>query len=170
MACSEFGWDIDADDVENFSHGLDIVPAFPDSRKAIEELRKYTKVVTLTNVPNELVEKSFNAAGIEVDRILTSQDAQNYKPKKEVFLYSQKVLGLGVDELLHAAFGFLYDIVPATALGYRTVWINRLGIPRLADVKEKYLCGDLETLVILIKGMAKIDEENEAAEAAGEIR
>ncbi len=166
MACKEFGFDYTDEDVESFTYQLDKCKAFPDSREAIAELRTYTKVVALTNVANEITQETFDREGIVVDRILTSQDAKAYKPKHEAFLYSQKVLGLAVDDLMHAAFGFLYDVVPATALGYRTVWINRLGIIRPADVKETYLCGDLKTLAYIIKGMAMTDAENEAKNGA----
>jgi len=61
---------------------------------------------------------------------------------------------LQVSEIWHAGFGFKYDIVPATALGYTTVWVNRQDEGRSVDVKETFLVGDMRTLGYLVKGIA----------------
>ena len=156
----EMGWKITDDDLEDFSHLLDHCKAFPDSADAIAELRKYTKVYALTNSTTPITESTFRREGIVVDGIMTSDDIRAYKPSHKVFKYSQEKLGLTEDQILHCAQGFLYDIVPASALGYDTVWVNRNGIPREANAHETYMVGDLKTLAILIKGFAAIDEEN----------
>jgi len=156
----EMDWSINDDDLEDFSHLLDHCKAFPDSADAIAELRKYTKVYALTNSTTPIVTSTFEREGIEVDGIMTSDDIRAYKPNHKVFRYSQEVLGLNQDHILHCAQGFLYDIVPASSLGYDTVWVNRNAIQRPADAKETYMVGDLKTLAILMEGFAATDEKN----------
>jgi 2-haloacid dehalogenase len=50
-----------------------------------------------------------------------------YKPSPVIFDYAVSALGCEPDEILHVAQGFEYDIMPAHALGWRSVWINRYG-------------------------------------------
>ena len=61
---------------------------------------------------------------------------------------------MDIKDIWHAGFGFKYDVIPATELGYTTVWINRQGEARPSDVKETFLVGDMTTLVYLLKGIA----------------
>jgi FMN phosphatase YigB (HAD superfamily) len=53
-----------------------------------------------------------------------------------------------------SGFGFKYDVVPASELGYTTVWVNRQGEARPLDVKETFLVGDMRTLAYLVTGIA----------------
>ena len=104
-----------------------------------------------------------------MDGIVTAEDAGCYKPNHGGFLLSQKLLGLTADEMMHAGFGFKYDVIPGNQLGYRTIWVNRQGIVRPIDgvsgellqyCKEDILSGDLQTLAYIIKGMHQTDVEN----------
>ena len=86
--------------------------AFPDSVEAIKEIRKLTKFVALTNTDNDIIDACLKNAGIEVDDIVTAEMAGCYKPHTDGFDLSRKRLGLTVDEMMHAGFGFKYDVVP----------------------------------------------------------
>jgi len=172
ITCKDFGFEFTDEDCDAFAASMGHWKAFPDSKDAIKELRKYTKVVMLTNTDNDIIRESLKNAGIEVDDIITAQDAGCYKPQLNGFLLSQKKLGLTVDEMMHAGFGFKYDVIPGNKLGYRTIWVNRQGIVRPIDgvdgselqyCKEDIMCGDLKTLAYIIKGMDVTDKENEAA-------
>ena len=70
----------------------------------------------------------------------------------KVFTWRER-LSLPKSEIWHAGFGFKYDIVPATELGYTTVWVNRQGEARPVNVKETFLVGDMQTLVYLMQGI-----------------
>ncbi|GAC1349450.1 MAG: hypothetical protein NVSMB27_22710 [Ktedonobacteraceae bacterium] len=59
---------------------------------------------------------------------------------------------VAIDDSKHV--GSPYDIVPATELGYTTVWVNRQGHGRPGRVKETFLVGDMQTLAYLVKGIA----------------
>jgi 2-haloalkanoic acid dehalogenase type II len=172
ITCKDFGFEFTDEDCNAFAESMSRWKAFPDSKDAIAELRKYTKVVMLTNTDNDIIRESLKNAGIVVDDIITAQDAGCYKPQLGGFLLSQKKLGLTADEMMHAGFGFKYDVIPGNKLGYRTIWVNRQGIVRPIDgvdgseleyCKEDIMCGDLKTLAYIIKGMAATDAENEAA-------
>lgn len=91
---------------------------------------------------------------MKFDDIITAEQAKAYKPNHKGFHLTRERLGLQVSEVWHAGFGFKYDIVPATELGYTTVWVNRQGEARPMDVKETFLVGDLRTLAYLVRGIA----------------
>ncbi len=66
--------------------------------------------------------------------------------------------------MMHAGFGFKYDVIPGNQLGYRTIWVNRQGIVRPIDgvsgellqyCKEDILCGDLQTLAYIIRACTR---------------
>lgn len=169
ITCRDFGFDFTEQDAVDFSETMAHWRAFPDTVEAIKELRKYTKCVMLTNTDNDIIRATLGNAGIEVDDIITAEDAGCYKPHHGGFLLSQKKLGLTVDEMMHAGFGFKYDVIPGNELGYRTIWVNRQGICRPIDdvtgdlrqyCKEDIMCGDLKTLAYIIKGMHATDVEN----------
>ena len=108
----------------------------------------------ITNTDNDIIAETERTIGVTFDEIITAQQAGAYKPSHKGFLLARERLGLPKSEVWHAGFGFKYDIVPATELGYTTVWVNRQGEARPVNVKETFLVGDMRTLVYLVRGIA----------------
>jgi|GEM_PF-93114 len=154
MTCREYGVPFTVSDSTDFADSMGKWRPFPDTHDAMAEIRKLCKTVLLTNTDNDIVAESVKLMGIEVDDIVTAEMAGMYKPGLDGFHLARKRLGLEVKDILHAGFGFKYDVEPATRLGYETCWINRQGEARPSDIKETYLVGDLKTLVLMLKGMA----------------
>ena len=149
-------YDIPTDkaECEEFANSMGHWKPFPDTRDAIIELQKLLKVVLITNTDNNIIAETERTLDITFDDIITAEQAGAYKPSHKGFLLARQRLGLSVPEIWHAGFGFKYDVVPATELGYTTVWVNRQGQARPVDVKETFLVGDMRTLAYLIKGIA----------------
>lgn len=173
MTADYFGFEVTDEECKAFADSMAHWEAFPDTVEAIKELRKYTKCVMLTNTDKDIAPQTLANAGIEVDGIITAEDAGCYKPSHDGFLLSQKELGLTADQMMHCGFGFKYDVIPGNQLGYTTIWVNRQGIVRPIDdvsgeelqyCREDILCGDLKTLAFIIKGMHQTDVENGFAE------
>ncbi len=154
MTFNEFGYAYTKDDCIEFANTMGQWQPFPDSQDALLELKKYTKIVLITNTDNDIIKESVKQLGVEFDDIITAEMAGAYKPSHKGFHLARKRLGLEVEDILHAGFGFKYDVEPAAELGYETCWINRQGEIRPVDVKETYLVGDMKTFVYMIKGMA----------------
>ncbi len=111
-------------------------------------------VVLITNTDDFIIAETEKTIGVKFDDIITAEQAHAYKPSHAGFRLAQKRLNLPIEDIWHAGFGFKYDVVPATELGYTTVWVNRQGEVRPVDVKETFLVGDMRTLAYLIKGIA----------------
>jgi 2-haloacid dehalogenase len=141
------------EDIEAFADSMGRWEPFSDTKEAILELQKFLKVVLITNTDNAIIAETERTIGVTFDEIITAEQAGAYKPSHKGFMLARERLGLPVSDIWHAGFGFKYDIVPATELGYTTAWINRQGETRPVDVKETFLVGDMRTLVYLIKGI-----------------
>ena len=142
------------EDIDAFAESMGKWQPFPDTKEAILELQKFLKVVLITNTDDTIIAETERTLGVKFDEIVTAEQAGAYKPSHKGFLLARERLGLPVADIWHAGFGFKYDIVPATELGYTTVWVNRQGEARPVDVKETFLVGDMSTLVYLVKGIA----------------
>ena len=154
MAFDSYQIPTDNEECDKFANSMGYWKPFPDAREAILELQKLVKVVLITNTDNQIIQETERMLDVKFDEIITAEQAMAYKPSHKGFQLARERLGLDVSEIWHAGFGFKYDIVPATELGYMTVWVNRQGEVRPVDVKETFLVGDMRTLVYLIKGIA----------------
>ncbi|MBF4695024.1 haloacid dehalogenase type II [Fusibacter ferrireducens] len=157
MTFKEFDLPFDQADVEMFAGSMGSWGLFPDTIESLKELKKYTKIALITNTDNAIIAQSIAQMGVEFDAVITAEKAGVYKPGHNGFALACKELGLKKEEILHAGFGFKYDVVPATDLGFQTCWINRQGEVRPVDYQETYLVGDMRTFVLMIKGMAESD-------------
>lgn len=153
MAFRDYGYPFSPSDCGKFAESMGKWQPFPDTKDALLELKKYTKIALITNTDNEIIRETVKQIGVEFDEIITAEDAGAYKPSHKGFHLALKRLGLDKSEVLHAGFGFKYDVVPATELGFETCWINRYGEVRPVNVKETYLVGDMRTFATLVKGM-----------------
>jgi 2-haloacid dehalogenase len=101
---------------------------FPDVPPALERLRAAgMKLAIITNSDDDLMARNVANIGVPIDRVITGEQVGAYKPSLIVFDYALRALGCEPGDILHVAQGFEYDIVPAHALGWRRVWINRYG-------------------------------------------
>ena len=154
MVFNQYAIPTDKEECEEFADAMGYWKPFPDTRDAIIELQKLVKVVLITNTHDSIIAQTERTIGEKFDDIITAEQAGAYKSSHKGFLLARQRLGLEVSEICHAGFGFKYDIVPATELGYTTVWVNRQGQARPLNVKETFLVGDMRTLAYLVKGVA----------------
>ena len=154
MAFESYQIPTDNEECDKFANSMGYWKPFPDTRDAILELQKLVKVALITNTDNQIIQETERLLDVKFDEIITAEQAMAYKPSHKGFQLARERLGLDVSEIWHAGFGFKYDIVPATELGYMTVWVNRQGEVRPVDVKETFLVGDMRTLAYLVKGIA----------------
>jgi 2-haloacid dehalogenase len=101
-------------------------PVFPEVPAALEEARaRGWKLAALSNSDRDLVDASLSAIGVPFELAIVASEIGSYKPAHGHWLAFERQVGRmpGV----HVAQSHFHDVVPATALGIPTVWINRLG-------------------------------------------
>ncbi|MGI5907000.1 MAG: HAD hydrolase-like protein, partial [Candidatus Pararuminococcus gallinarum] len=145
-------------DIQDFADSMGQWEPFPDAVEAIKELKKYCKVTVITQGTSDIIQATDKNFGFGFDDFVTSDMVNAYKPKYDGFKLSQKRLGMTEKEILHAGFGYKYDIIPASQLGYTTCWVNRSGEPRPAGQSETFMVGDLKTLAAIIRYQSEHDD------------
>lgn len=116
---------------------------FEDSKKFIDNCS--VPIYIVSNIDNIDIQAAVKYHNINVNKIYTSEDARSYKPRRELFEYALNDSGLNTEEVIHIGDSISSDIIGASALGIKTLWINRSGrivpervssITRLTDVFE----------------------------------
>jgi 2-haloacid dehalogenase len=101
-------------------------PVFPEVPAALEEARaRGWKLAILSNSDRELIASSMHTIGVPFELAVVASEIGSYKPAHDHWLAFAGEVGRMPD--VHVAQSHFHDIVPATALGIPTVWINRLG-------------------------------------------
>jgi 2-haloacid dehalogenase len=99
--------------------------AFPEVREALEDARRRGwKLAILSNTDRDFIDASIAQIGIPFDIVLVASELGSYKPAPGHWRAFEREVGRMPD--VHVAASHFHDIVPATALGLTTVWINRL--------------------------------------------
>jgi 2-haloacid dehalogenase len=101
-------------------------PVFPEAPAALEEARaRGWKLAALSNSDRDLIDASLSAIGVPFDLAIVASEIGSYKPAHGHWLAFERQVGRMPD--VHVAQSHFHDVIPATALGIPTVWINRLG-------------------------------------------
>ncbi len=92
--------------------------AFPDTVPALQTLKKYYKLVILSNIDNESIARTVSGPlkGVDFDAVYTAENIGSYKPDLKNFRYlveNVKELGVEKGEILHTAQSLTHDCVPA---------------------------------------------------------
>jgi 2-haloacid dehalogenase len=124
----EWGVAVSVDDCEQYGHSVQHWPAFPDSAEALAYLKKFYKLIILSNVDNRSFSFSNARLGVAFDAIYTAEDIGSYKPDDRNFTYMLAQvgnLGLAKTDILHTAESLFHDHVPARRHGLANCWIYR---------------------------------------------
>lgn len=140
------------DELQGFSESVKDWPAFPDSARALQALKKKYRLAIISNVDDDLFAFSARRLGVQFDWIITAQQAKSYKPSLNNFHFAFKRIGLPKSKILHVAQSLFHDLAPAKAFGLSTVWVNRrhgkagFGATPPAQAQPDLVVPDLQTL------------------------
>ena len=125
----EWGVTVANEEANIFGASVPDWPAFADSAPALQYLKKFYKLVILSNVDRVSFRSSNDKLGVEFDAIYTAQDIGSYKPSPRNFDYMLTRLnedfGLGRKDILHTAQSLFHDHAPANQCGLASAWIDR---------------------------------------------
>ena len=100
-------------------------PVFDDVHDALEAARARGWLLgILTNSDRDLIEASIESIGVPFDLVIAASEIGSYKPAHDHWHAFADVIGRLPD--VHVAQSHFHDVVPSTALGIPTIWINRL--------------------------------------------
>ncbi|HUA02550.1 MAG TPA: HAD-IA family hydrolase [Solirubrobacteraceae bacterium] len=125
---SEVGVALPADERDALGRSLPGWPVFAEVPEELTEAHERGwKLVALSNTDRDFIEASMKAIGVPFDGAIVASEVGSYKPAPGHWRAFQESTGAGPERHVHVAQSHFHDIVPADALGIRTVWINRLG-------------------------------------------
>nr|POF14044.1 putative uncharacterized hydrolase ysaa [Quercus suber] len=128
---AEFGVEANEEEMARFGASVGDWPVYPDTIAALKQLQTHFRLVILSNVDRESFERTLakQFVGIKFDAIYIAEEIGSYKPDLRNFHYliehCQKDLGVSKDGIIHTAQSLYHDIVPATAVGMASAWIER---------------------------------------------
>jgi len=100
--------------------------AFPEVPTALRALQTAgRRIAILSNVDRDLIATSIPKLGIAPDLVVTAEDVGSYKPARGHWERFAQLSGASTADTVHVGASQYHDVVPATALGYRTVFIDR---------------------------------------------
>lgn len=103
-------------------------PSFADSPESLRYLKRFYKLVILSNVDRRSFARTQPRLGVTFDLVCTAEDIGSYKPSLANFEYLLAQLdriGRSKAKLLHVAESLLHDHAPANQLGIASAWIHR---------------------------------------------
>jgi 2-haloacid dehalogenase len=100
---------------------------FPEVPGALAEIRgRDFRVVILSNTDPDLLAASVERIGVEIDDAITAAEAGSYKPAPGHWERFFERHGVEPKQHVHVGASLYHDIEPASRMGMKTVWINRL--------------------------------------------
>ncbi len=101
---------------------------FPEVRGALEGVRaRGWKLAILSNTDPDFVEASLRRIGVSFELAIVASELGSYKPAPAHWDAFFERTGAAREGHVHVGASLFHDIAPATSLGLRTVWVNRLG-------------------------------------------
>jgi 2-haloacid dehalogenase len=115
---------------EEEAHGLaEALPSwepFPEVPVALADARaRGWKLAILSNTDRDFIEASLDRIGVPFELAIVASEIRSYKPALRHWLQFFEQTGAPRDGHVHVAQSYFHDVVPATELGLRTIWINR---------------------------------------------
>jgi 2-haloacid dehalogenase len=101
---------------------------FPEVRDSLERARELGwKLAILSNTDRDLIESSMERIGVPFELAIVASEIGSYKPGHAHWRRFFDETGAARDRHVHVAQSHFHDVVPATELGLRSIWINRYG-------------------------------------------
>jgi 2-haloacid dehalogenase len=105
--------------------------AFADARPALQALKERGhKTAILSNGSPKMLNAAVAAAGMDnlLDEILSVDAIRIYKPRPEVYALVTQAFSVAPADVTFISSN-RWDIMGATAFGFRGIWLNRAGLP-----------------------------------------
>jgi len=142
-----------ADEEDALGRSLPDWEPFPEAPAALEEARaRGWRLAVLSNTDRNLLDASLARIGVGIDVSVVASEIGSYKPSPGHWDEFFARTGIGRERHVHVAASLFHDIAPATALGLRTVWVNRIGegADPQPDVELHSLAGLADSLDSLV--------------------
>lgn len=124
-AFHEHGIDVTSDDIERIALSPTTMGPHPEVPDVLRRLRERYKLAIFTNSDDDLIAPTVAGIGVPFDYVITAEQAQAYKPSRQLFEYAYRTMDVRPEETVHVAMGMYWDMKARHELGLRGIWVNR---------------------------------------------
>ncbi|HEX6789432.1 MAG TPA: HAD family hydrolase [Gaiellaceae bacterium] len=122
------GLPLAADEQDALARSLPEWEPFPEVPAALEDTRaRGWKLAILSNTDRDYIDASLLRIGVPFELSIVASEIGSYKPGFKHWEAFEAETGVPRESHVHVGASLYHDIAPATKLGLRTVWVNRLG-------------------------------------------
>ena len=115
--------------------------------EALQQLRPHCKLAVVTNCSVRLGRQAAEIFPVKWDAIITAEEAGVYKPDPQPYRMALDKLGVIAADAAFVA-GSSYDMFGTAAVGLKTYWHNRVGLPLVEGAPPPDLSsGNLDSLI-----------------------
>jgi 2-haloacid dehalogenase len=126
LAMEELKLSYSPEDIEILTGSISRMPPFPEVVEALGALKAQGfKLCIISNTDDDIIAGNVAQLGGHVDRVITAQQAEAYKPTQQIFDHAHTALGLNRADVVHICASPHLDLVAARDLGFRCIWIDR---------------------------------------------
>jgi 2-haloacid dehalogenase len=126
-AFKEHDLDPSRDEVERVATSPRTMGPHPEVPEVLRRLRDRYKIAIFTNSDDALIAPTVARIGVPFDHVITAEQAQAYKPSRQLFDHGYRTMGVTPGETVHVAMGMYWDMKACHELGLRGIWVNRRG-------------------------------------------
>ncbi|HRY07820.1 MAG TPA: haloacid dehalogenase type II [Hyphomicrobiaceae bacterium] len=124
--------------------------AYRDVAPALKALKaRGARLAILSNGDPDLLERLVDCSGLDglFDRLLSVADAGTFKPHAAVYRLAVEAFDAPPDAMVFCSSN-RWDIAGASAFGFRSIWVNRLGRPdEYPEMRPEKVISTLEGLL-----------------------
>ncbi len=102
------------------------MPIFDDVAEALSVLVSAGwRLAILTNCDDDLFATTAARLPVPFEIVVTAEQVRSYKPDLAHFRKFAEISGATPDTWIHVANSWVHDVLPASRMGLRTVWVDR---------------------------------------------
>lgn len=141
---------------EQFFRDVSRRDPYPETDDAVSEVQKRWRTAILSNADDGFLLPNLELLEVGFDMILTSEQAQIYKPRPEMFQLMLERLGVSPGETAYVGDRQLEDVLGPAQAGMHPIWINRDNRPLDPElpVPPHQITSLLELPKLLANGLA----------------
>ena len=128
---------------------------FPDSRPALEAIKKRYPIAILSNVEESIINASIAKLGVPFDLVITAERVESYKPAPDHWYAAMHELGADEEELFHLGASPFHDLETASLLGIPCGYVNRAGYPVGPEARPAFVVRDLAAAATRLAALAQ---------------
>jgi 2-haloacid dehalogenase len=153
---AELGFSPTADEIQSLADSLPTWRPWPDTVAALHQLKTRFRLAILSNIDDDLFERTRPQLEVAFDEVVTAQQAKAYKPSLRLFELALTRINAPAHRVLHVGQSIYHDVIPAQALGLATAWVNRasarpgIGAVKSARAKPDITVSTLQELATII--------------------